>query len=71
MEEAYGDEGGTSTDAVVATTGLGLLKILPAGQNTDIRYEVVLQPKVVLESSLKAALEPAPPRKRSKGTKRT
>jgi len=64
MEDAYGDDrrggGNTEPDTVFATAGMALRKNMPPG--SQFRYEKVLPAKVVLESSLKAALEPAPPR---------
>ncbi|KAF9523711.1 hypothetical protein CPB83DRAFT_862335 [Crepidotus variabilis] len=64
MEESYGEDAGSGNDVVIATTGLGLAKVVQSNQGSDIHYENLLLPKVVLESSLKAALEPPPPRKR-------
>lgn len=59
MDEAYeadskGPEKGP--EIVIATVGIGLRKIVPHNAS----YEYGLAPKVVLESSLKAALEPPP-----------
>ncbi|CAA7260331.1 unnamed protein product [Cyclocybe aegerita] len=67
MEEVYGDgdDHKSGTQAVVATTGIGVRKALPR----ERRYENVMSPKVILESSLKVALEPQPQEasRRSKG----
>ena len=71
MEDAYGDDrrggGNTEPDTVLATVGMALRKNMPPG--SQFRYEKVLPAKVVLESSLKAALEPAPSRDRGKRRK--
>ncbi|KAF9524958.1 hypothetical protein CPB83DRAFT_860290 [Crepidotus variabilis] len=72
MEESYGEDTGSENDVVIATTGLGLSKVVRSTEGPDIHFENVLMPKVVLESSLKAALEPAPPRtSRKKSAKRS
>jgi len=67
MVDAYGDGclggGGTVPDTVLATAGMALRKNMPPG--SQYQYEKVLPAKVVLESSLKAALEPLVPSKRS------
>ena len=71
MEDAYGDDrrggGNTEPDTVFATAGMALRKSMPP--SSQFRYEKVLPAKVVLESSLKAALEPAPSRDRGKRRK--
>lgn len=72
MEETYAaDSEGhdKEPETVVATVGMGVRKVVshPEGRC----HEYVLSPKVVLESSLKAVLEPPPPRpSRSKSTRR-
>lgn len=62
MEEVYGEDGhDRGSDNVLATIGLGLKKFVPASPpNVAAHYENILSPKVVIESSLKAALDPAP-----------
>jgi len=72
MEDAYGNnrrEGGdTEPDMVVATVGMALMKTKPPG--SVFGYEKILPAKVITQSSLKAALEPLPPReKRGKNKK--
>ena len=68
MEDAFGDDprGGANTepDTVFATAGMALRKNMPL--SSQFRYEKVLPAKVVLESSLKAALEPTSSRDRGK-----
>ena len=68
MEDAYGDDrrggGSTEPDRVLATAGMALRKNMPPG--SQYLYEKVLSAKVVLESTLKAALEPAPSRKKGR-----
>ena len=68
MEDAYGDDrrggGSTGPDRVLATAGMALRKNMPPG--SQYQYEKVLPAKVVLESLLKAALEPAPSRKKGR-----
>ncbi len=72
MEETYAaDSEGHNKEpqVVIATVGMGVRKVV--SQPDGHRYEYVLSPKVVLESSLKAVLEPPPPRPtRSKSTRR-
>jgi len=67
MEDAYGDDrrgGSTGPNTVLATAGMALRKRMPLG--SQYLYEKVLPAKVVLDSSLKAALEPAPSRKKGR-----
>ena len=67
MEDAYGDDrrgGSTGPDTVLATAGMALRKNMPP--RSHHQYEKVLPAKVVLESSLKAALEPVPSRRKSR-----
>ena len=72
MEDAYGDNrrgrGDIEPDTVVATVGMALMKTMPPG--SAFGYEKILPAKVVLQSSLKAALEPLTPSgKRGKSKK--
>ena len=71
MEEAYAaDSEGHEKDLeiVIATVGMGVHKVVTMKEGRG--HEYVLGPKVVLESSLKAVLEPPPPRPtRSKSTR--
>ncbi|PPQ69515.1 hypothetical protein CVT25_013379 [Psilocybe cyanescens] len=77
MEDAYGDERqaadngrGSAGKIVAGTTGIGLkkLKASPRGhRSAPETFESVLSPKVILESTLREALEPPPP---TKGRKR-
>ena len=71
MEDAYGDNrqdrGDIEPDRVVATVGMALVKIMPHGILSG--HEKILPAKVVLQSSLKAALEPLSPRGKSKSKK--
>jgi hypothetical protein len=62
MEENYEADAEEVEDVktVIVTVGMGLRKLI-LWQGTRA-YEYVLRPKVVLESSLKAVLEPPPPR---------
>ncbi|KDR76611.1 hypothetical protein GALMADRAFT_1328499 [Galerina marginata CBS 339.88] len=66
MENAYGDGGQSggkqaSQDIVCGTTGLGLKQvIIDKGLNRQERFTAVLGPKVVLQSTLRKALEPPP-----------
>jgi len=63
MEENYAadSEGsGKGLENVIATVGMGVMKV--AALRGGRGYTYVHSPKVVLESSLKAVLEPPPPR---------
>ena len=72
MEDAYGDNrrggGEIEPDMVIATVGMALRKTMPPG--SAFGYEKILPAKVVLQSSLKAALDPLTPSgKRGKNKK--
>jgi len=64
MQDEYGDvrQGNTkrSNEAVAGTTGIGLKKVIPSPSGEE-RFDNILSPKVVLMSTLKDALLPAPP----------
>jgi len=70
MEDAYADErhgggniGGGAPDMVIVTVGMGLKKLMPsASTGGKFRAERIMSPKVILDSGLKAAMEPPPPR---------
>ncbi len=72
MEEVYGEDGqDRGSDNVLATIGLGLKKFVPPSpQDMAVHYENVLPPKVVVESSLRAALDPSPRPVRTRVMKR-
>lgn len=77
MEDAYADGRSSSTskqtgpEPVISTSGLGLHKIVVKklkGGAKQKQAEVLSMPKVVLEKTVKEALEPPPPTKRKKKT---
>ena len=72
MEEVYGEDGqDRGSDIVLATIGLGLQKFIPPSpQDVAARYETVLHPQVVVESSVRATLDPSPRPVRTRATKR-
>jgi len=62
MEDDYpGDRREGRPESVVATTGIGLWKVAPSAPNGALAYMNVLSPKIVLESTLKAAVFGPPP----------
>ncbi|EAU91816.2 hypothetical protein CC1G_04583 [Coprinopsis cinerea okayama7 len=77
MEDAYGDEraavksgGGkgaveANPEKVVATSGMGLVKVMVKKGQAEVGkvLEVLSQPKVVLEKTVREAIEPPPPPK--------
>jgi len=70
MEETYAaDSEGheKEPEIVVATVGMGVRKVVSRPVHA---HEYVLGPKVVLESSLKAVLDPPPPRPTRSKTRR-
>jgi hypothetical protein len=72
MEDAYGDgrqTGGkrVSKEVVVGTVGIGLKKVMKErGPRGEEMFGNVLPTKVVLESTLREALDPPPPTRKSK-----
>jgi hypothetical protein len=63
MESAYAADlegSGKGPETVIATVGMGVVKV--AALRGSRVHENVHSPKVVLESSLRAALDPAPAR---------
>ncbi|KAF9047640.1 hypothetical protein BJ165DRAFT_1467405, partial [Panaeolus papilionaceus] len=74
MDDAFADARATVSrtgpiQCVVGTTGFGLKKVISAekrGPSGELLYESVLSPKVILESTLNEALNPPPPRRKSK-----
>jgi len=68
MEDAYGDgrqqqpnDKRALPEAVVGTTGIGLKKVVAdRGENDTPKFQNVISAKIVLESTLKEALEPVP-----------
>ena len=62
MEDEYpGDRREGRPESVIATTGIGLWKVVPSALNGALAYANVLSPKIVLESTLIAVFEPPPP----------
>ncbi|KAF8805137.1 hypothetical protein BYT27DRAFT_7192783 [Phlegmacium glaucopus] len=66
MEDGYGDSRQQQSndkrlpEIVAGTTGIGLMKFMvERGANDALRLESVISAKIVLESTLKEALEPA------------
>jgi len=74
MEDGYGDarassgSGKKTPEKVSGTTGLGLQKVSMKRTSKGLipQLEMVLFPKVVLEGTLKEAMDPAPPPLRSR-----
>ncbi|KAF8805146.1 hypothetical protein BYT27DRAFT_7339743 [Phlegmacium glaucopus] len=76
MEDAYGDSRQQQSDdkrppeIVAGTTSIGLKKLMAErGANDALQFQNVISAKIVLESTLKEALEPVPTRRLRK-TKR-
>lgn len=76
MEDAYGDDrrgkgrlakdiAAPPTERVVSTSGLGLRKVVFKKKDGALQpvWEILAQPKVVLEKSIMEAIEPPPPTK--------
>ena len=63
MEDAYDDarqpSGKRAPEVIVGTTGIGLMKLMAEHISKDVlRFQSVISAKIVLQSTLKEALEP-------------
>ena len=74
MEDAYDDArqpSGKRAEVIVGTTGIGLMKLMAEHRSKDaLQFHSVISAKIVLQSTLKEALEPVQPSGRLRKKKR-